>query len=177
MRILAITILCLAGALALLLGLVALIGSRLPLSHVATRSTWLRQPTEQIYRLIRDFSQAPSWRSDVSSVELLGETNGKLRYRERGKHGDVTYELVEDLAGQRIVTRIVDQDLGYSGSWTIELMPENGGTRVRITENGEVSNVMFRFMSRYIFGHTSTIETYLTSLTQHFGERAAVIED
>jgi uncharacterized membrane protein len=172
MRILAIAILGLIVVFGLLLGIVAIIGSRLPLSHVATRSIWLRQPHEKVYGLIRDFHNASSWRSDVSSVEMLGETGGIVRYREHGRQGDVTYELVQDLNGQRIVTRIVDQDLGYSGSWTIDFASENSGTRVRVTENGEVSNVMFRFLSRYVFGHTSTIDTYLTSLADHFNESA-----
>lgn len=172
MRILAIAILGLVVVFGLLLGIVALIGSSLPVSHVATRSIWLRQPHEKVYGLIRDFHNASSWRSDVSSVEMLDETNGKVRYREHGKQGDVTYELVEDLNGQRIVTRIVDEDLGYSGSWTIDFVGENSGTRVRITENGEVPNVVFRFLSRYVFGHTSTIDAYLTSLANHFNEKA-----
>jgi uncharacterized membrane protein len=172
MRILAIVIFGLVVVFGLSLGIVALIGSRLPVSHVATRSIWLRQPHEKVYGLIRDFHNASSWRSDVSSVEMLDETGGKVRYREHGKQGDVTYELVEDLNGQRIVTRIVDEDLGYSGSWTIDFRGENSGTRVRITENGEVPNVVFRFLSRYVFGHTSTIDAYLTSLANHFNEKA-----
>jgi len=69
-----------------------------------------------------------------------------------------------------MVTRIRDTDLGYSGQWTYTLVPENGGTRVTITEDGEVSNVLFRFMSRYVFGMASTIDTYLRSLAKHFGE-------
>ena len=172
MRILAIAILCLVVVFGLLLGIVALIGSRLPVSHVATRSIWLRQPNEKVYGLIRDLNNASRWRSDVSSVEMLGETGGKVRYREHGKQGDVTYELTEDLNGKRIVTRIVDEDLGYTGSWTIDFAVENSGTRVRITENGAVSNVVFRFLSRYVFGHTSTIDTYLTSLANNFNETA-----
>ena len=88
----------------------------------------------------------------------------------------MTYELIDDVPGQRMVTRIVDQDLGYSGTWTTVFTREGDGTRVRITENGEVSNVMFRFMSRYIFGHTSTIDTYLTSLARHFGEEPQIEE-
>jgi hypothetical protein len=41
---------------------------------------------------------------------------------------------------------------------------------VKITEKGEVSNVLFRFMSRYVFGHTSTIDSYLTALAKKFNE-------
>jgi hypothetical protein len=67
-----------------------------------------------------------------------------------------------------MVTRIRDTDLGYSGQWTYSFTPENGGTLVTITEDGEVSNVLFRFMSRYIFGHTATIDGYLESLAKRF---------
>lgn len=42
-------------------------------------------------------------------------------------------------------------------------------TTVTITENGEVSNILFRFMSRYIFGHTASIDTYLKALANHLG--------
>jgi uncharacterized membrane protein len=174
MKTILIIIISLAGLLGLLLGIATLIGSRLPIAHVATRSVLLHRPGDDVYKLLRAVGKTPTWRSDVKSVDLLGEPNGKLNYREHGKQGDVTYELTEDVPGQRIVTRIVDQDLGYSGTWTTVLTPENGGTRVRITENGEVSNVMFRFMSRYIFGHTSTIDSYLTSLAKHFGEGARI---
>ena len=50
------------------------------------------------------------------------------------------------------------------------LAAENGGTRVTIREDGEVSNVLFRFMSRYVFGHTATMDSYLTALAKRFGE-------
>jgi len=100
-----------------------------------------------------------------------------MRCREHGKQGAVTYELVEDLKGQQIVTRIVDQDLGYSGSWTIDFEGEKSGTRVRIAENGEVSNVVFRFMSHYVFGHNSTIDAHLTTLAKHYGETEAATEN
>jgi hypothetical protein len=71
-----------------------------------------------------------------------------------------------------MVTRILDTDLGYSGKWIYVFASENGGTRVTITEDGEVSNVIFRFMSRYIFGHTATLDGYLSSLAKRFGETA-----
>jgi len=170
MKIIVIVILSMVSVLALLGGVVALIGSRLPVSHMATRSMVLHRPAAELYKMVRDVKNSPSWRSDVKSVELLGDVNGKLNYRERGSQGEVTYELIEDVPNQKIVTRIPEQGLGYSGTWTTMFAPEEGGTRVTITENGEVSNVLFRFMSRYVFGHTSTIDGYLTSLAKAVGE-------
>ena len=69
-----------------------------------------------------------------------------------------------------MVTRITDTDLGYAGKWTYVFAAEGRDTRLTITEDGEVSNVIFRFLSRYAFGHTATIDAYLTNLGRHFGE-------
>ena len=153
----------------LLAGAIALIGSMLPKAHVASRSILLHRSPQEVYAVVRDFGSAPKWRADVKRIEV--ET--PVYFREEGKHGTVNYELVEDVPAQRMVTRIRDTDLGYSGQWTYSFTPENGGTRVTIREDGEVANVLFRFMSRYIFGQTSTIDSVLTSLGKHFGEEAA----
>ena len=96
--------------------------------------------------------------------------NGRVHFREEGKHGAVNYELMEDSPGQRMVTRITDTNLGYGGKWTYVFAAEGTGTRLTITEDGEVSNVIFRFLSRYAFGHTATIDSYLTALGKQFGE-------
>ena len=170
MKKIALILVGLVVAVIAMVAIIAIVGSQLPMSHVATRSVLIRRTPSEVYRVVRAFDKAPSWRTSVMSVEILGESNGHLRYKEHRGDGDVTYELVEDVPDQKLVTRIVDQDLVYSGSWTIELKQEGDGTRVTITENGEVSNVMFRFFSRYVFGHTSSIDNYLTSLAKRFGE-------
>ena len=160
------------AGLALLAGVIALIGSQLPKGHTASRSIRLKQPPEQVYAVIRDFASAPSWRSDVKRIEVQPQSSGPLHFREEGSNGTVNYELAEDVPNQRLVTRILDTDLGYSGKWTYVFATENAGTRVTITEDGEVSNVLFRFMSQYVFGHTATLDGYLTSLAKRFGETA-----
>ncbi len=166
MKLLIFIIVGIVGGVLVIFGVMALIGSMLPKAHVAARSILLHRTPQEVYAVVRDFSSAPSWRADVKRIEV--ETPSY--FREEGKHGTVNYELVEDVPAQRMVTRIRDTDLGYSGQWTYSFTPENGGTRVTIREDGEVSNVLFRFMSRYIFGQTSTIDSYLTSLARRFGE-------
>jgi len=42
--------------------------------------------------------------------------------------------------------------------------PSGSGTRVRITEHGEVYNPVFRVLSRFVFGHTATLEEFLGNL-------------
>jgi hypothetical protein len=48
--------------------------------------------------------------------------------------------------------------------------PRGERTLLRITEEGEVYNPLFRFMSRYVFGHYRTLEQYARDLGRHFGE-------
>ena len=47
---------------------------------------------------------------------------------------------------------------------TFELAAAGTGTRLTITERGEVYNPLFRVMSRFILGHTATIDRYLADL-------------
>jgi hypothetical protein len=168
-------ILIVAGLIAgllLLVGIVALIGSRLPRNHTASRSIFLHRSPQDVYTVVRDFGSVPKWRADVKQIDVEPQPGGTIYLREVGKNGTVNYELMEDVPAERIVTRIRDTDLGYAGQWTYLFAAENDGTRVTIREDGEVSNVIFRFMSRYVFGQTATIDTYLTSLANHFGETA-----
>lgn len=170
MKLLIFIVVGIIAGLALLVGIVALIGSRLPKTHVASRSILLRQSPHDVYAVVRDFDSAPRWRSDLKRIEVDARPGAPVYFREEAKHGTVNYELVEDVPAQRMVTRIRDTDLGYSGQWTYLFTPENGGTKVTIREDGEVSNVIFRFMSHYVFGQTSTIDSYLNSLAKRFGE-------
>ena len=167
----------LGGVLAVLaatLGLLALMGARLPREHVASRSIVVRRPAAEVFAVIRDFARAPEWRKDVTRVELLGEHGGRPRFREHGAHGALTMEVVEEVPATRMVTRIVDEDLPFGGSWSYELTPLADGTRLVITERGEVKPVLFRALSKYVFTHHRTIELYLRSLGQRFGESPAL---
>jgi len=172
MKLILFIVIGLVGGILLLAGIIALIGSRLPKTHTASRSIYLHQSSAQVYAAARDFGSSPSWRSEVKSIDVQTRPGERLHFREQGKNGTVNYELAEDVPSTRMVTRILDTDLGYSGKWTYVFKTENGGTRVTITEDGEVSNVLFRFMSRYVFGQTATLDTYLNSLAKRFGESA-----
>ena len=154
-----------AGVLVALILLLIAIGYALPINHVATREASLAAPPERVFSVLRDVEKFPTWRSDVKSVEVLATTPA-LRWRERGDN-DITFEMETVEAPGKIVTRIVDKTLPFGGSWTYALSPEGGGTRLVITENGEVYNPLFRFMSRFVFGHTATIDRYLDDLGRH----------
>jgi hypothetical protein len=157
-------LLILVAVLVLAIIIVLTIGAMLPRHHSVARSIVLAKPPAEVYAAITNFAAAPSWRKDVQSVQILSPA----RFRETGKHHAVTYDVLEQTP-TRLVTRIVEQNLGYSGSWTYTLTPEGQGTRLEIREDGDVSNLLFRFVSRFVMGQTVTIDRYLEALKVHLG--------
>ena len=160
----------LIGAVSLVVALVAivfLVGSLLPKAHVASGSARLPAPPERVWATITAVEDFPRWRADVAAVERLDAAGGVKRWREyEPSHGarGITYEVVEAAEPRRLVTRIADTDLPFGGRWEYDLSPEDGGSRLTITERGEVYNPLFRFMSRFVFGHMATMEKYLAAL-------------
>ena len=167
--------LILLGVVGGLVLVVFIIGAALPRNHVVSRTAILHRSPGEVYETVRNFATAPGWRSDLERVEIIATGDSRVRFREFGKQGAVTYDLVEDRPNEKILTRIADQDLGYSGTWTYRFQSEGGGTRLEITETGDVSNILFRFLSRFVFGHTATIERYLVALGKKFGEDVSVV--
>jgi Polyketide cyclase / dehydrase and lipid transport len=159
------TLILILGVLVALLLLLIAIGYALPIGHVATGETHLGAAPEHVFSVLRDVEKFPAWRSDVKSVEVLA-TTPVLRWRERGDN-DITFEMEAVEPPTKMVTRIADETLPFGGSWTYELSPQDGGTRLVITENGEVYNPLFRVMSRFVFGHTATIDRFLIDLGRH----------
>jgi hypothetical protein len=165
-------VLLIAGALALLAALVALVGAMLPRAHHATRQAHYRQKPEAIYFTL---AGPVDWRSDVKAFGALPDRDGRKQWWERDSHGqNVIYELVEDKMPSRRVVRIADRNLPFGGTWTFDIAPAPEGCVVRITEDGEVYNVIFRFMARFFFGYTASIEGYLRDLGLRFGEFTSI---
>lgn len=143
-----------------MIAIVLIIGASLSKNHSASRSATFKKDRRAVYDVVRNVSAAPEWREDVQKVEVLDDKH----FREHSRMGVVTFEIVDDNPGRTFITRIADTNLGYSGSWTHQFEETPDGTRLTITENGEVMNVFFRFMSRFVFGHTASIDSYLKSL-------------
>lgn len=158
-----------ALALILTVAAVYVIGWLLPVGHVASRSADFRAVPQSIYDVIADVEHYPQWWPEISRVEMLPAEQGRVRFRQHTSTGPIVMEIVEAIPALRLVTRIADPDQPFGGTWTFELTPQNDGTRLTITERGEVYDPLFRFMSRFIFGHTGTMESFLAALGKRVG--------
>ena len=121
-----------------IVGAVALIGYFLPVSHEASRSAEFSKPPEAVFALMADPNTYQSWWDGAT----------------------VKSEVVESHAPDKVVTRVVGETQ-FGGTWTIDIVPIPSGSRVTITERGEIYNVVFRTLSKFVFGYTSTMESCL----------------
>jgi polyketide cyclase/dehydrase/lipid transport protein len=165
-------LLIIAGLLVALILVVLVAGALLPEEHHASRTLVTKQSPQAIWDTINDHANEPGWRSDVAAVTTLGERNGKPVWKENYKDGN-TLELMttESKPPTRMVREIAEEG-PFSGRWEIDIQPTPAGSNVTITEIGKVSNPFFRFVSKYVIGHTTQMEKYLTGLAGKFGEQA-----
>jgi len=134
--------------IAAIIAVVAVCGAMLPAGHVASRRAKFKQPAEAVWAAI----------------------DRPKTFKEDG----VDYEVTRSEAPRLLETRIVGKNLPYGGVWIQEISPSPGGCELRITEHGEVYNPIFRFISRFVIGHTATIEKSLAAIANKFGEQIHV---
>jgi hypothetical protein len=153
---------------------VPMVGLFLPRGHVVARAITLHQSPDTIWRVITDFDAAPAWRPNVTRIERLPAQQGVPIWREHYQSGDtLTFATLESIAPARLVREIADPDLPFGGRWVYEIAPTDGGSRVTITEHGDVSNPVFRVVSRLLMDQAATIDEYLLNLGMKFGESVA----
>jgi len=166
-------VLGIVGLLVVLVVVVVAIGYTLPQSHVASSSATYRASPDSLWASLTEVAAFPTWRKGITRVEPLPDENGQRGWREHGGGDVVTYRIVEANPPRRLVSRIADQNLPYGGSWTYELTPAGSGTRLTITERGEIYNPVFRFVARFMLGYTATMDGVLRALGTKHGETVA----
>jgi uncharacterized protein YndB with AHSA1/START domain len=171
MRWPAVVLAALAGVPIIVVG----VGFLLPKEHTATSHATINAPPDSVWVALTEVDEYPAWRDDVARVEVLPPRDGHKLWREFGKADAVTFEEVEAVPPRRLVARIADPSLPFGGSWTYVVTPEGRGSRVTITEEGVVHNPVFRFVSRFVFGHHATQEAYLRALARRFGHDATPV--
>jgi uncharacterized protein YndB with AHSA1/START domain len=153
------------GVVALLLIILIAVGYTLPVKHRATVDATIAAPPDRVYALITDVASFPSWRSGLQSVDSQPSLDGKRRWREVSRNGTIPFVVESEDPPNRFVGRIDSKSLPFGGTWTYELRPDSAGrTDLRITEDGEIYNPIFRLVSRFFIGYEGTIRQYLSDV-------------
>ena len=135
--------------LAVVVGLVvvaAVIGSLLPREHVASRTLRVRRAPADVWPVITSLAAASS----------------------------VPVDVLEEHPPHRLVSRVKDTEKNFGGTWTIVIAPVPDGSTLTITEDGWVANPIFRFVSRVVIGHHSTMDGILKQVARTLNEEPAL---
>jgi Polyketide cyclase / dehydrase and lipid transport len=154
--------------------LITMIGYLLPKEHTVTRETRFHQPPKVLWKTITDIDDMPAWRQGLKSVKRLPDKNGLPAWVETLDSGIIPLETVASQPPSKLVVRIADPKLPFGGTWTYEITPLSSGSNLLIREDGEIYNPLFRFLARFVFGYTATIDAYLKSVSKKFGEEVQV---
>jgi hypothetical protein len=128
------------AALALTVGVLALVGYFMPVAHEASRSAEFNNPPEQVFALMSQPATYQQWWDGAT----------------------VKSEVVESVPPTKIVTRVVGETQ-FGGTWTIDIADTPGGSRMTITERGDIYNPVFRVLAKYVFGYAGTMESCLAA--------------
>lgn len=134
---------------------------------MASSSIALNQAPDSVWAVIGNLGDVPSWWSEVKQSARLPDEAGRERWEHQTGMGPMPLEITEEQPPSRLVTRIASPpEAAFGGTWTYEIAPADGGSRVTITEDGWVANPLFRFLSRTVFGVHGTMDGYLKALGQ-----------
>jgi hypothetical protein len=150
-------------------GLIAIaivaIGAMLPKAHSVTRTARVSVPPDALFTLLIDVAQYQSWRPDVKGVKRLADKSGMPAWIEESNGMKIPMRFERMERPTLLVARIDTDALPFGGTWTYRIAAAGSAdSDLTITEDGEVKNPIFRFMSRFVFGHYATMDTFLKNL-------------
>lgn len=151
-------------------------GTNLPDTHALTLKTVYHQPRAQVWQAIADYAAAPQWSPSIARVERRPDQDGLPVWRFYDKDGHhMEVQVVEEVAPERHVSRIVATDYPYAGSWTFTLEEAGDKTLVTLTEEGQVKSPLWRLVMRYMMGQDTMVRAYLQELGKKFGEQPHIV--
>jgi len=172
-------VLIILGVVVGLVGVMAVVGAFLPRAHLATSAVTLRQPPESVWAVVRDFGAVPTWWPDVKTAVRIDYRGGREAWSETTRNNFTMPIVIETEDPPRVLTTLIDAPPGaaFGGRWIYEISEVPGGSRVRVIERGWVSNPIFRFLSRFVFGYHGTQQRYLRALGKRFGETVTPVRE
>lgn len=166
------------GIFVLVILVVLILGLLQPVKHSVTRSIHLNQKPETVFAVLDNNSELPNWSSSVAKVEALPDRDGKPAFRCQLKWGgmQMTMTQLEHTPPTRLVVAMSKDSGPALGTWTYQIVPDTVGSRVIVTEDGEIKNPFFRLMAR-MRGLDANITQTLRDLAKRYGETADVRAD
>ncbi len=147
--------------LILFVSIIYLMGYLMPVKHQSFVESHLPIAPEKLWKILTTPDEYKNWRRGIKELKLIDANH----WSELNSHGDtINYRADWVELNKKLLTIITNNNLPYGGQWEFQIQNTNAGCNLRITENGEVYNPIFRFMSKYVFGHDATLKAYMADL-------------
>lgn len=155
------------GIVAAGISALAAIGYSMQNTYVAqARGEYQAEPRD-VFETLIDFEHWPEWHPGVSAMTRIDEVDGQPVWRMRGSAGSTAFVLLSSQPPERFVVR-ADGGM-FVGRWTVNVEPRPGGSRVTVTEEARIDNLVIRGLTVFQ-SKTASIEEMLRGLGSHFGE-------
>jgi uncharacterized protein YndB with AHSA1/START domain len=152
--------------------LLAGLGLLLPARQGATLSRSFQTTPEVVWQFLTDLDSQPTWRRNLSRVERLPDQGGRPAWLEYSGGRAEAVRMTEVLPYRRLVTEEVAPEEGRpGGSWTWDLKPAEGGSRVTLTREVLVDAPLARALGFIFQAPRREAERSLSDLAQRV-ERA-----
>lgn len=145
----------------------AAIGYSMPNTHAAQAEAEYRIGADSVYAVLSDIEGWPEWHPSVNSLTPVAES-AERSWRIRGPDGSMTVTLVGENPPVRFIT-LADGGM-FVGRWTYHVETRSGRTRVTITEEARIDNLVIRGLTVFR-NQTTTLMRVLRALGDHLGER------
>lgn len=153
-----------AGVIAILAG----VGYSMPNVHVAQVQAEYRAGADSTYAVLTDVEQWPQWHPSVESLTPIDGEPDRPSYRISGPDGSMTITVTGRQPPNRFTT-LADGGM-FIGRWTYVVEAIPAGSRVTITEEGRIDNIVIRGLTVFR-SQTGTIERMLRALGTRVGQR------
>lgn len=141
--------------------LFVLSGYLLPKDHIASVERTYSNPPQIVFDTVRNFSKYADWIDGLEKVEVESDTTWTEIYASGDK---IRFGIQEEKSPSYMKTKILSEDLPFGGVWEFEINAEGSGSKLKIIETGFVTNPLFRILSKFVFGHTATMQSFLDNL-------------
>ena len=145
------------GYLAVLATLVFGIGLLRPREQSARVVGVIRLEPERVWPTLFDAGRWAEWLPPVDRMRTMPEREGNPVWKASGGWGDFEVELTAVKEPYQMNV-LIDSEK-FSGQWAFDLEPVPAGTRLTITETGEVQNPFFRGLSLFSNPRAEMLET------------------
>lgn len=167
-------ILIIAGVVVAAVVTLLVVGTRQPRNHAATSEITLAAPIDSVWAVVRDPAALIGTWPELTRAERSEDAAGREFWDQEVDGFEMRFMVTEPGPYWMITSIQAPEDAAFGGSWSYRAEPEGTGTRVRVTEEGWVSNPIFRAMM-VLGGTHRSLDGYLGALARHFGEDVAPV--